>query len=190
MIVFNVTILVSLEVILISLEPMVGILLWNWLLKLIFTEILFKIASKLTSIVTILAGFTVAGEHLFLVLVQYLQVLSRWMHPTCLFQVVELEHWLVLTKVDFSFGCHFSEIYLQTLPKSFHLDEVCDGWKIKYAYQLLVHNVQLDKVYQLTVWEKMYKFVQGLCLHVDRFQLFGCNKHLLSESKLICKTLL
>ena len=37
----------------------------------IFTEILFKIASKLTSIVTILAKIALAGEHIFQVLGQY-----------------------------------------------------------------------------------------------------------------------
>ena len=70
-------------------------LLWNWLLKLILTENLFKIASKLTSIVTILANIALAGDHIFQVLAQYswvlpqylqvlsqyLRVLSRWIHP-------------------------------------------------------------------------------------------------------------
>ena len=54
-----------------------------------------KIASKLTSILTILANIALAGEHIFQVLAQYLwvlpqylrvlsqysQVLSRWIHP-------------------------------------------------------------------------------------------------------------
>ena len=59
---------------------------------------LFKIAYKLTSILTILASVTPAGEHIFQVLAkyswvfpqylrvlsQYLQVLSRWIHPMCM----------------------------------------------------------------------------------------------------------
>ena len=47
-----------------------------------------SIASKLTSIVSILASIALAGEHIFQllaqyswVLPQYLQVLSRWIHP-------------------------------------------------------------------------------------------------------------
>ena len=63
-------------------------LLWNWLLKLILTENLFKIASKRTSIVTILANIAQPGDHIFQVYAQYLQVLSQclrvlsgWMHP-------------------------------------------------------------------------------------------------------------
>ena len=43
-----------------------------WLLKLILTENIFKIASKPTSIVTILAIITLAGDHIFQVLGQYL----------------------------------------------------------------------------------------------------------------------
>ena len=57
-----------------------------------------KIASKLTSIVTILASITLAGDHIFQVLgkyswvlpqylrvlSQYLRVLSRWIHPLIL----------------------------------------------------------------------------------------------------------
>ena len=106
------TILVSIVVILTSIDPILekyvhlqgqylqailmyfktcGIsLLWNWFLKLILRENLFKIASKLTSIVTILAGdsiFWVFAQYLC-VLPQYLQVLSQclrvlsgWMHP-------------------------------------------------------------------------------------------------------------
>ena len=59
------------------------------------TRKIFKIASKLTRIVTILASITLAGEHIFQVLAQYswvlpqylrilsqyLRVLSRWIHP-------------------------------------------------------------------------------------------------------------
>ena len=39
--------------------------------KLILTENLFKIASKLPSIVTILSSIALAGEHIFQVLAQY-----------------------------------------------------------------------------------------------------------------------
>ena len=60
-----------------------------------FTENLFKIASKLTGIVTILTNIALAGDHIFQVLaqyswvlpqylrvlIQYLRVLSRWIHP-------------------------------------------------------------------------------------------------------------
>ena len=60
-----------------------------------FTKIIFKIASKLTSIVTILPNIALAGDHIFQVLSQYswvlpqnvqvlslyLRVLSRWIHP-------------------------------------------------------------------------------------------------------------
>ena len=70
-------------------------LLWNWLVKLILTKNLIKIASKLTSIVTILENIALAGGHIFQVLAQYLWVLpqylrvlsqylwvlSRWIHP-------------------------------------------------------------------------------------------------------------
>ena len=97
-----VTIFVRLEAILIYIpisKLIVRKLTWNWLLKLIFSEIIFKIASKLTSIVTILAIFTLAGEHIFQVLAQYLdvlsqylqvlsqnlRVLSRWIHPNTLY---------------------------------------------------------------------------------------------------------
>ena len=90
-----VTILVSFEAILMYFKACGRSLLWNWLLKLIFTENLFKIASKLTSIVTILANITLTSDHIFLVLAQYswvllqylwvlsqyLRVLSRWIHP-------------------------------------------------------------------------------------------------------------
>ena len=61
--------------------------LWNRLIKLIFTENLFKMSSKLTSIVTILANIALEGDHIFQVLAQYswvlpqyLRVLSRWIH--------------------------------------------------------------------------------------------------------------
>ena len=90
-----VKILVSFEAILMYLKACSWSSLWNWLLKLILTENLFKIASKLTSIVTILANIALAGEHIFQVLgqyswvlpqylqvlSQYLRVLSRWIHP-------------------------------------------------------------------------------------------------------------
>ena len=62
---------------------------------MIHTENLFRIASKATRIVTILANIAIAGDHIFQglaqyswvlpqflqVLSQYLQVLSRWIHP-------------------------------------------------------------------------------------------------------------
>ena len=38
-----------------------------------------KIASKLTSIVTILANIALAGEHIFQVLAQYSEILSQYM---------------------------------------------------------------------------------------------------------------
>ena len=90
-----VTVLESFEAILMYFEACGRSLLWNWLLKLILTENLFKIASKLTSIVTILANIAIAGDHIFQVvaqyswvlpqylqvLSQYLRVLSRWIHP-------------------------------------------------------------------------------------------------------------
>ena len=64
-----------------------GKLLWNWLLMLKLTKILFKIASKLTSIVAILVSITLGGEHIFQVLAQYLQVLPQYLvsicHNTC-----------------------------------------------------------------------------------------------------------
>ena len=51
-----VTILVSFEAILMYFKACCRLLLLNWLLKLILTENLYKIASKLTSILTILAN--------------------------------------------------------------------------------------------------------------------------------------
>ena len=85
----------SFEAILMHFKACGRSLLKNWLLKLILTEKLFKIASKLTSIVTILANIALAGEHIFQVLAQYswvlpqylrvlsqyLRILSRWIHP-------------------------------------------------------------------------------------------------------------
>ena len=64
-------------------------LLWNWLLKFILTENLFKIASKITSIVTILVKLALAGEHIFQVLGQYSWVLPQylpgaWLNIVCL----------------------------------------------------------------------------------------------------------
>ena len=98
-----VTILVSFEAILMYFQACGRSSLWNWLLKLILTVNLFKIASKLTSIVTILVNISLAGDHIFQVLAQYswvlpqylrvlsqyLQVLSRWIHPriTVLFKM-------------------------------------------------------------------------------------------------------
>ena len=90
-----VTILVSFEAILMYFKACGRSSLWNWLLKLILTENRFKIASKLTSIVTILANIALAGDHIFQVLAQYSgvlpqylwvlsqysRVLSRWIHP-------------------------------------------------------------------------------------------------------------
>ena len=86
-----VTMLVSFEEILMCFKACGRSLIWNWLLKLILTENLFRIASKLTSIVTILANTAFAGDHIFQVLwvlpkylgvlSQYLRVLSRWIHP-------------------------------------------------------------------------------------------------------------
>ena len=90
-----VTILVSYEAILMDFKACGRSLLWNWLVKLILAENLFKIASKLTSIVTILANIALAGDHIFQVLgqyswvlpqylqvlSQYLRVLSRWIGP-------------------------------------------------------------------------------------------------------------
>ena len=88
-------ILTSIATILVSFEATLIFFKAYWLLKLIFTEIIFKIASKLTSIVAILVSVTIAGEHIFQVLDQYLKVLSqylqvlpqylrelsRWIHP-------------------------------------------------------------------------------------------------------------
>ena len=54
-------------------------LLWNWLLKLILTGNLFKITSKPTSIVTILANIALAGDHIFQVLGQYSWVLPQYL---------------------------------------------------------------------------------------------------------------
>ena len=67
----SVTILVSFEAILMYFKYCDRSLLWNWLLKLILKENLFKIASKLTSIATILVNIALAGDLIFQVLTQY-----------------------------------------------------------------------------------------------------------------------
>ena len=104
-----VTILVSFEAILMFFKACGKSLLWNWLLKWIHTENLFKIASRLTSIVTILVNIALAGEHIFQVLGQYswvlpqylrvlskyLRVLSRWIHP----KYVVKEQYLLFAKL-------------------------------------------------------------------------------------------
>ena len=78
---------VSFEAILIYFKAHGRPLPWNWLLKLIFTESLFKIASKLTSIMTIHWSITLASEHNFQVLAQYLvsiiTILNEYCHNTC-----------------------------------------------------------------------------------------------------------
>ena len=104
-----VTILVRFEAILMYLKACGGSILWNWLLKLILTENLFKIASSPTSIVTILVNIAVAGDHIFQVLAQYswvlpqylqvlsqyLRVLSRWIHPRSV-EILLLFFWKVI----------------------------------------------------------------------------------------------
>ena len=71
-----------------------GLLLWNWLLNLILTENVFKIASKLTSIVTILVSITLAGEHIFQVLAQYqyYQNTYDYCYNTCEYWAYEYTH--------------------------------------------------------------------------------------------------
>ena len=74
-----VTILVSFEAYLMYFKACDRSLLWYCLLKLILTENLFKIASKLTSIVTTLANTALVGGHIFQVLAQYLWVLPQYL---------------------------------------------------------------------------------------------------------------
>ena len=90
-----VTILLNFEAILMYFKVCGRSLIKNLLLKLILTWKLYKIASKFTSIVTILLNIALAGDHIFQVfgqyswvlpqylrvLSQYLRVLSRWIHP-------------------------------------------------------------------------------------------------------------
>ena len=81
-----VTLLVNFEAILMYFKACGRSLLWNWLLKLIFTENLFKIASKLTSIVAILANIVLAGEHTFQVWLntrEYYHNTYQYWHDTC-----------------------------------------------------------------------------------------------------------
>ena len=66
--------------------------LWNWLLKLILTENIFKIASKPTSIVTIFANIALAGNRIFQYLLNtcaYYQNSYKYCHNICKYWVSE-----------------------------------------------------------------------------------------------------
>ena len=67
-----VTILISFEAILIYFKVYCKTINLKLTSKVEILEIFFKLASKLTSIVTILASFALASEHIFQVLAQYL----------------------------------------------------------------------------------------------------------------------
>ena len=49
----------------------------------------FRIALKLTSIVTILANIALAGEHIFQVLAQYLRVLLQYLRVLSQYAMIE-----------------------------------------------------------------------------------------------------
>ena len=84
-----VTLLVSYEAILMYYKACGISLLWNWCLKLMLTENHFKIASKLSSIVTILAKIALAVDHIFQVLAQYSWVLPIHMSIVTILASIE-----------------------------------------------------------------------------------------------------
>ena len=159
-------------------------LLWNWLLKLIFTINLFKIASKLTSIVTILVNIVLAGDHIFQVLgqyswvlpqylrvfSQYLQVLSRWIGP-----------WYVWTCLGMS--RHFQACTLYR-----HVQAACTGMSRQVqACPDMSRHVQACQRMSRDISNSMARLVQACtCLNACWQALLQKNSHITGRGVKIC----
>ena len=124
---------------------------------MILTEKMFKIASKLTSFVTILANIALAGDHILQVLAQYSWILSQ-----CLYMYVKGEYfkgfrvfakkcclpiwrWLFISNQE---NCSFP---------------VCASWNL----DMIKWNAKLQLALQMISWSAMSRvFVKAFFLNV------------------------